>query len=278
MFELTTLDTSETARLARVYFKKHGFRVKVERAAWPDAPYRTSLTCERRGQLILVECQGALRYHGALRGLHDYLYRERRSAELFIAVGTTYESSISAAALGEMDRDGVGLLLVGERGTVTVSKRACNWAYYVAPAPTLRFGGLRPRVEACFTKYNRTNQVDGLRDLSDLVEGETRRLARLALRRGCFGAKRPNIDNMDWQTLINLLASPNATIPAIKPVIGDPLKLDLHSFRGGRNLVDHPVRTRKAEEARARQFQDRMVLGARLVADLDSIRRSLAAQ
>lgn len=278
MFELTTLEARETATRVRRSYLKRGFSVKAETAAWSDAPYRTTLLCERKGDRVLVECQGALDYHRALKGLQEVLSRERRPAELYIAVQTSPEASISSVSLREMEKDGVGLLLVDQDGSVVTSSRACNWAFFATPEPTLKFGVLRKKVEECFQKYNRVNRLDGMRDLSNLVEGETRRLGELAQRRGAFGGKPIKLDKMDWSNLIDTLASKKAAAPSYGPVIDVTLKNDLHSFRGGRNLADHPVRNQEEARRLAIQFHDRMSLGARLIAELDSVRRSLAAR
>lgn len=275
MIELTPLDAQTVLSSVRRYFLDRHFKVAMDEAAFPDAPYRTSLTCRRRDELQLVECQSRLDYHRALKSFHQYLVERRLPAELYVAVAESDEENISVARLREMDRDGVGLLLLDERSQVSVNKKACNWAYFAAPDPTLKFGALRPQVDGVFLKYNREDRVSGMRELSNLVEGETRRLGRTALARGRFGSRTPRVDAMDWSDVINLLASRQAASPGSVPVINDELKNDLHSFRGGRNLVDHPVRD--AAEARrvARQFQDRMLLGARLVSDLDARRRSI---
>ena len=276
MFELTSLDARRVASLTRRHFLRQHFKVETDRPAWPDAPYRTSLLCRRRSELKLIECQARLDYHHALKSFHHYLFEHRLPAELYISVATSDEVTISATALKETDQDGVGLILIDGRGQVTVSKKACDWAYFAAPDPTLKFGSLRALVEAAFVKYNRVDRVDGMRDLSNMVEGETRRLARVARTKGWFGSKAIDLDAKDWNGVINLLGSHDASLPGLGPVINEGFKNDLHSFRGGRNLVDHPAPSTTAAERIARQFQDRMVLGARLVADLDARRRSVA--
>jgi hypothetical protein len=278
MFELTTLEARKTAIRVRQHYLKRKFAVRIERAAWTGAPYRTTLLCVRKGERVLVECQGSLDYHRALKGLQEVLARERRPAELYIAVETSPEVSISPSSLRQMDKDGVGLLLVDQDGSVATSAKACNWAYFACPEPTLKFGGLRKKVDECFQKYNRVNRLDGMRDLSSLVEGETRRLAELAQRRGALGTKPIRLDKMDWSGWINVLASKNVASPGLKPVIDETLKNDLHSFRGGRNLADHPARTSEDAHRLAIQCHDRMSLGARLLAEVDSARRSLAAR
>ncbi|MFY9716721.1 MAG: hypothetical protein WAK40_02130 [Thermoplasmata archaeon] len=277
MFELTVLEARDTAKNVRTHFLRQRFSVDVERPAWPDAPYRTTLVCKRLENLLLIECQASLDYHSALRGLHERLVEEVRPAELYIALGSGDGSVIPTAALRSLERDGVGLVLVDERGGVVIDRPASNWAYFASPDPNLRYGALKGQVESAFHKYNRVNRLDGARDLASLVEGETRKLARLAFRRGWLGGKPISLASGDWSGLINLLGSNNAVVEPYPVVIEEPLKNDLHSFRGGRNLVGHPATSPARLRRDARQLKDRMLLGARLVAELDARRRSVAA-
>ena len=78
---------------------------------------------------------------------------------------------------------------------------------------------------------------------------------------------------LQWSTLIDVLASANSYTSRFPPLVSNILKADLHSFRGARNLVDHPARGRRAEMNRQKQFAERMMMGTRLVAELVSIKR-----
>ena len=55
------------------------------------------------------------------------------------------------------------------------------------------------------------------------------------------------------------------------PIVDDKLKQDLHSFRGARNLIDHPATSKAAEKKRQTQFAERMVMGPRLAGELLSL-------
>jgi hypothetical protein len=67
---------------------------------------------------------------------------------------------------------------------------------------------------------------------------------------------------------INTLYSSGTYNPGKSPLVDGPFHSDLHSFRGARNLIDHPVKNKKEEMRRQRQFADRMISGARLLSDL----------
>jgi hypothetical protein len=107
------------------------------------------------------------------------------------------------------------------------------------------------------------------------VERETEDLAVIAVRKNLLKMNEATVRKMDWSDQINTLASPNAYNGGNKPIVDDQLKQDLHSFRGGRNLVDHPVRTKHENRRREVQFADRMMQGPRLVAELVRLKRKI---
>ena len=62
-------------------------------------------------------------------------------------------------------------------------------------------------------------------------------------------------------------------LAGLRDMCEDPLgfreaKARLHSFRGARNLVDHPVASKREEIKREKQFPERMMMGPRLIPNL----------
>ena len=80
---------------------------------------------------------------------------------------------------------------------------------------------------------------------------------------------------LNWNGQINLLASANSYKLNVNPVVSEPLKTDLHSFRDARNKLNHKVRSKRAEIARQQQMPERMMMGPRLVVDIVSISSSI---
>jgi hypothetical protein len=245
---------------------------EIETTPWPDAPLRTTILL--RGEpTVLVEAQGKFQYHSSLADLGRWLLANRHYAELYIAVGQ--DADIPVQALNAMKRVGVGLLMVDDAGDVHVAELARSPALLVNPDPTLRFGDRKTQVLAALEKFNRVDRKDGLRDMCELVERETERLAIAAVRKGLLGLPEAAVQQQDWSSQINTLASSNAYIAPATPLIDGGLKNDIHSFRGARNLIDHPARTAHLEKKRQRQFAERMAQGPRLIAELVSIRRKV---
>ncbi len=108
-----------------------------------------------------------------------------------------------------------------------------------------------------------------------LAERETADLARMAARKNMLQMNEAAIDNMDWSTQINMLASSKAYNPGFAPIVEDAFKTDLHSFRNARNLFDHKVNSRHEDKRRELQFAERMMQGPRLVAELVRLKRKI---
>lgn len=271
---VVTPEEAQPAALALVaHFRRHGMTVKTEVAAWPGAPYQTTLVARKSGLSLLVEAQGIPNYGKAIKELATWLAANRCYAELYLA--TLTESVVQAGMLGEMRGDGVGLLVVDEKGAVSESQRARNPALVVTPEPTLRFGGCTREVLDSIKKFNDVDRKDGLRDMCEVVERETEELAVRAVRKGWLVMDEAAVVAKDWSSQIDTLASKNAYTSGKTPVVTPTFRNDLHSFRGARNLVNHKVRGKRDDIHRQKQFAERMMQGPRLVAELVSLQRKV---
>ena len=79
----------------------------------------------------------------------------------------------------------------------------------------------------------------------------------------------------DWSGQIDTLRSAKACAAGKTPILDDPLKTDLHSFRGIRNLLDHKTRSRIQEIDRQQQLAERMMMGPRLIDRLVKLKRKI---
>src|SRR5437016_5059398 len=113
-------------------------QVRIERAPWPDAPFRTTIVASKTGLSILVEAQGTLNYGRVLKDLVSWVSTRRHYAEVYIA--TPSDAVAQAGLLAEMKTDGVGLLVVDDNGSVSEQHRARNPALVITPEPTLKYG------------------------------------------------------------------------------------------------------------------------------------------
>lgn len=272
-FVVTPEEAQFPALAVAKQFRKRGMTVRSEVEAWSGSPYRTTLVARKSGLCLLVEAQGILNYGKAIKELATWLAAHRHYAELYLATG--YEAVFQAGILGEMKRDGVGLLVVDENGVVSESHKARNPALVVTPEPTLRFGDCKLEVLDAVRKFNDVDRKDGLRDMCEVVERETEELALRAVRKGLLTMDEAAIEAKDWSSQIDTLASKNAYVTGKTPIVSATLKNDLHSFRGARNLVDHKVKGKRDDSNRQKQFAERMMQGPRLTAELLSLQRKL---
>ncbi len=272
-FVFTPEEAQPVARRVYAHMKKEGFRVAVENPYSVDAPYKTTLIA-RQGQLNkLIEAQGRLDFHRELQDFARWLAAQRHYAELYIA--TLDEAAVPAVVLQAVRRDGVGLLIADGEGKIHILEKARNPALQVTPDPTLKYGDCRLEVRQAVEKFNQTDRKDGLRDLCEIVERETEKLALQASRRGLLKINEPGVIALDWSSQINTLASVNAYNGGRAPLFTPAMKDDMHSFTRGRNLVDHKVRGKKEDAKRQRQFAERMMQGPRLLAELISLQRKV---
>jgi len=270
-FSFTPEEAQGIAMAVAKYLKNANGKPKTEAPAWDGAPYRTTLLFTSGQPHVLIDCQDSPSYGTRLKELVVEMAANRLYAELYVA--TRAEAVLSGEMLQALGKDGVGLLLVTDNGAVTKHSAARNAALVVSPDPTLKLGDCKQETQAALRKFNDVNRKDGLRDMCDLVERETKKLVLKASRKGVVRVSEHVIEGMDWSSQINYLASPKGYAAGRQILIDDKLKNDFHSFRGARNLLDHPVRGKRQETKRQRQFAERMVQGPRLVAELVSLRR-----
>jgi hypothetical protein len=267
----------DEARVAAVvtaeHFKSRGFTVRSDRSPWPDSHYRPTLVAQKSGLTVIVEAQGSLTYGRLLKELAVWLAARRHYAEFYISImsDTTYH----AGTLSEMRKDGVGLFTVNDNRQLMEELKAKNHALVVTPDPTLNYRSCKAEVKAALDKFNDVNRKDGLRDMCELVERETDKLAVRAAIRGRIVKTQAQIKTMSWSDQINMLAACTSYNAGHAPLVTSTLKDDLHSFRNARNLVDHKVSGVREDQNRQRQYAERMTQGPRLVAELAALRAKI---
>ncbi len=272
-FDFTPEEAQGTAQAVAKYYSQRKMKVKIEIAAWPEVPYRTTLVAIKAGKHILIEAQGTVNYSKSIQELAAWLAANRHYSELYLA--TMSDAVIQADMLAHMKKDGVGLLMVDDEGKISVLHKARNPALVVTPDPTLKYGEYKTEVNASVQKFNETDRKDGLRDMCELVERETEELALVAVKKNWLKMSEKNIKGMDWSTQINTLASTNAYNSGHTAIVTSTFKDDLHSFRNARNLLDHKVSGKRDDMKRQKQFAERMMQGPRLIAEMVSLKRKI---
>ncbi len=272
-FDFAPDEARAAAIAAAKHLTRHGSKVRSDRSPWPDCPYRPTFVAEKSGLTVIVEAQGSLTYGKLLKELAVWLAAKRHYAEFYIAIMSN--STYHAGMLAEMRKDGVGLFTVDENGQLSEELKAKNPALVVNPDPTLNYRSCKHEVAAALSKFNDVNRKDGLRDMCELVERETERLAVRASLRGWIRKTEPEIRSMSWSDQINMLAASGSYNSGHASLVSSTLKDDLHSFRNARNLVDHQVSGRREDQRRQKQYAERMIQGPRLVAELTALKSKI---
>lgn len=276
-FVFTSEEAQPIACSVKQYLESKGWRVTVETAVDEDAPFRSTLLAKKGGLCICIEAQKKPNCDGSLTTLAYWSQNRRLYSELYIA--TDEAAVFTGKFFRQLDDASVGLIIVNDNGTIRVDREARNPALIVSPDPTLTYGTYKRKVLVCLQRFNAPNSVlkpgnprkDGLRDMCELVEKITEEVIRHAARKGLTKKDESEVLVLNWSDRINYLAARTAYANTHTPLIDENLKIDLHSFRTARNLVDHPVRDKRQEARRQRQFAERMMMGPRLVAELAAI-------
>ncbi|MFL5915228.1 MAG: hypothetical protein ACJ752_06270 [Gaiellaceae bacterium] len=273
-FDLNSFTPDEarpTALAVAAWLEPEKFKIKLEETI-DGAPYRPTILATNAGLSFLVEAQGTPSFSAGLKEFATWLRAERAYAQLYVAVSTGDETMLSGRMLNELKAHGCGLLLV-TGAAVVVAFEAVNPALVITPDPTLKFGHCKIEVQAAVSRFNGGERKAGLRDMCELIERETNVLGRKLARKGWLDKDQRTVDAMDFSATINVIASNQRYTGGRSPLMSDKLKTDLHSFRGARNLVDHPVSSKREEIKRERQFPERMMMGPRLISELVPLQR-----
>ena len=219
---------------------------------------------------MLVEAQFNLSYETSIKELALWCDQNRSFARVYIA---TRDAGIPAGILRQLKRDGVGLLVFN--GNPLEVQRARTYALQVPKVPAVPLGSLKAKISKLCVRFNEGDRKDALRDLFELVEGETGKLIRKASAKGWLSTPAAGIAAMDWSSQINSLASSAQYNAGFDVLFDSKMKDDMQSFRGARNLYDHPAKTAKAENKRDQQAHERMVQGPRILSDILTLARKV---
>jgi hypothetical protein len=279
---LYTPEESQSIANALVkYMQGQGFTVDIEKPLHESAPCSTTLFAQKANLNILFEVQKQVHCDRYIKDLALWLLKQGFYAELFIATHNT--TNFSGEFLKEIDHAGIGLIIIENEAKVEIVKPPVNPALKINPSPSLKFGSCKEMVKACIDKFGQPisflsgndTRKDALRDLCEIVEKLTEDVALAAIRKGYLQRDEDTIKKLKWADKINVISAKEAYATGCTPFVSEELKLDLHAFRNGRNIVDHKVRTKKEDALRQQKFPDRMITGIRLVSDLASIKSSI---
>jgi hypothetical protein len=268
-FTLTPDEAQAIAEAVHADLRKRHYAVEIERAIAEDAPIPT-LLAERTGLAVAVEAQRKPTLTPAIRELANWAIRERSYAKVYVA--TDIDATLSARLIKELKKLGIGLMVVDE-SEVEISHEAQIPALVVTPDPTLKLGRCKTEVNGLVQQFNAGDRKAALGEMCAVVERETDVLGRKLAAKSWFDADTASVEAMKWSNQIETIASKGRYSSGHDPIIDAPLKADLDSFRGARNLVAHKVKNKAEQRKLELQFAERMMMGPRLTHDLLAAQR-----
>lgn len=273
-FIFTSEDAQPTATRIITCLRRAGYRIEIEKALDENAPYRTTLIVRKnRHAIYLIDVHPELRYTQSIRELNLFLAKERKNCELYIALDSN--TKLAATMLTQLKKDGIGVLIIDENNKLDFHQKAKNFSLVVKPDPNLTFGSFSGQVWAAVQKFNDVDRKDGLRDLCEVFESAIEGLGlKLCKEKKFKTLTEEEFKRKDLIERIDVLSADNA-YQSGSVAVDYILKADLHSFRNARNLVDHPSRTNAEEIRRQAQYADKMMMGPRLIHEIEKIRRSI---
>jgi len=270
-------ELQEVARAIIAHYQTLGFGPpEIDAEAWPGANCRTTLLFRRRGAVELVEVRSTLKLEPFFGRFVSETVAGQRDVRLHVAVPHDDSAVVPVTTLDSARTLGLGILSVRD-GTVLVQQAAVNCSQRF-PMPGRRgLGRHRTAIEDAVTKYNEGRRLDALRDVTDAFEDAIDSLGRLGITRGKLACSAAEFATFDLEKRINQMAMTNFHGNTQTPLYDEPMRRDLLSFKGARNLGHH--RRGRAENRRLnQQYAERMAMGIRLVGDIVAIQRQLARE
>lgn len=268
-FDYLTQELWPIARTVVRHFKKKHYTVESEAPLDANYGFRPTLIFRRKWETVVVEVRSAPSLDDPLQGFIKDALARQAEITIFLALPRERngdEISFPVSFLDMLRRSGVGLLLVDSAGTAEHEKAAkCSLRFSIPAGRTL--SRYRERVSEAVQKFNRGDPIDGLRDLTEIFEEAVNELARRAATRRLVVPTLQEVDAMDLEGKINLLAAPERNGQPQHRFLNEPLKADLKSFKGARNLGHHP-RSKKRQRELEAQLLERMQSGIRLLREI----------
>lgn len=268
-FEYLTQELWPTARAVVRHFKRKHYTVQNETPLDPTYGFRPTLIFRRKWETVVVEIRSTPSVDEPLREFLNEALARRAEVTIYVALPRQRngdEISLPVSFLEVLRTAGVGLLLVEGREMAEHEKAAkCSLRFSVPSGRSL--SRYREKVSQAVQKFNRGDPIDGLRDLTEVFEDSVNELARRAASRRLIVPTVQEVEALDLEGKINLLGAPQMRGQDQHRFLEEPLKNDLKSFKGARNLGHHP-RSKKKEQELETQVLERMQAGIRLLREI----------
>jgi hypothetical protein len=268
-FDYLSRDLWPAALLVAKHFKARKYAVQGEKQISSAYGFRPTLTCKRSWDRIAVEVRSSPIIDGPFRELITTALAGREELTIYIALPRERDGNeilLPVSFLDELRKFGVGLLLVSDGEVEEREKGArCSLRYSVAAGRSM--GRYKERVIEAVRKFNRGDNIDGLRDLTEIVEASVEDLAAKAAAKRLIVPTEEEIQTMDFEGKINVLGAPEWRGQPQRRFLEENLKNDLKSYKGARNLGHHP-RSKLQQQNLENQLMERTEASIRLLREI----------
>lgn len=244
-----------TAKKIRKYFQSKRFKISEVVPVDPDISYKVHFLFKKKYESIAVEVRERCDLQVHFKSFIDNCHSKRAPIKIYFAVPEKIgddETIITHAQREVMEKNCIGLLIVKENeikedlGTVQCNRK-------ISLEPTHKFAAFSERIKNIIVDYNKGNCLNALRDLSEIVEECTMKIANKAIRKSKIVLNSDEIENktIDWEGVINALYSTHYRGHDQARILDKSLFHALKSFKDLRNLGDHwktKIEKQKIEE------------------------------
>ena len=274
-FEFLDRELWETAEVIIRYYRNQRFNVSKEKEVNRDIPYRPTILCKKRDLFIAIEVENEIKLDDSFLDFVKESTIKRLPLKIYIGVPifTEAQTSLSLETDRKMKKYKIGLITV-ERNNMQFERETVNLAMLFTIPPGPKFGRYESKVKKAVEKNNTGEYIDGIRDVTEIVEDIVGKIFIKAVRKRIINVDSAEIETYDWEKRINCLSSTQWNRTPQSRIFSEDLKIDLKSFKRARIRAHHP-RSQQTDRRLMNQCVERMEMGVRLLREALSIERKL---
>ena len=273
-FEILNRELWPVAKETISFLKKKKFKkILKEKQLSPSYQFRPTIIGQKRGNTIVMEIAYKPTFQDYFEDFVKDCIRKREDVKIYMVFPQAVEDneiSYPHSFLAKVKEYGIGIIIV-ENKKVTIYKDAVKCHMRITRSELGTFTKHRHNIYTIVDKFNEGKFIDAIRDITELVEGEVRKLSLKAARKRKIAAGLREIKRKSFAELINILSLRQYRSRRQKQYFDINLRDDLLSYKGARNLSHHP-RSKREEKKLEAQCVERLRMGCRLTQEVANIK------
>lgn len=274
-FEFLNPELWGTATTIMKHYRMQRYKVFKEQEIDKDLSYRPTILCKKRDLYVAIEVESEIKLSDSFLDFVKEATLRRLPLKIYIGVPvfTETETSLTLETERIMKQCKIGLITI-EKTKVIFEKEAVNLAmfYKTPPGPSLE--QYATKVSDAVDKNNSGKHLDGLRDVTELVEDVVNKIFEKAVKKKVINVELHKIDKYDFEKRINCLSQAEWNGVSQKKHFDKNMERDLKSFKGARIKAHHP-RDYHTNRRLMNQCIERIEMGIRLLREAIAIIRKI---